>query len=117
MGSIKLTSYLFDGQRKIQSHGKNTCVVDHVWEQVRGKRGVQSYDYDKVKTEIYKFVDNSPRVITEELVNWAKECHTNVSIRAFDPTYKKLLSYIGSNLHAAVTLVYYVKDHHWFPYH
>lgn len=117
MGSVKLTSYLFDGQRKIQSHGKNTCVVDHIWEQVRGKRGFQSYDYDKLKTEIYKFVDNSPRVITEEVVNLAKECHTNVSMHAFDPTYKKLLTYIGSNLHTAVTLVYYVKDHHWFPCH
>ena len=89
------------------------CLIDYVWDQVRGKRGFKSYDHEKLKTEIYKLVNNPPTVSTEELVNWAKECHTNVSIHAFDSTYKKFLAITNTNTMTNVTLVYYVKDHHW----
>ena len=50
---------------------------------------------------------------TEELRNWARDCHSNVSIHAFDSTYRKFLSY--TNKCSDVVLVYYVKDHHCFP--
>lgn len=33
MEGIKLDSYLLNKQRPIKSHGKNTCVVDYVWDQ------------------------------------------------------------------------------------
>ena len=52
-------------------------------------------------------------ICTEELIDWAKNCHTNVSIHAFDAMYKKFVTY--SNNCANVTLVYIVKDHHCYP--
>ena len=30
-------------------------------------------------------------VSTEELIDWAKNCHSNVSIHAFDATYRKFV--------------------------
>ena len=51
----------------------------------------------------------------EELINWAKMCHTNVSIHAYDSTYRKFVSYTNTNTRTNVTLVYVVKDHHCFP--
>ena len=42
MGGIKLESYLLNKQRPIKIHGINTCVVDYVWDQVRGKRGFKT---------------------------------------------------------------------------
>ena len=39
MGGLKLDSYTFNKQRQIKNHGENTCVLDYVKDQVRGKRG------------------------------------------------------------------------------
>lgn len=86
MGKLRLESYLLNKQRPIKSHGVNTCVVDYVWDQVRGKRGFKTYTYEKLKNEIFGYV---PEGDTEELINWANECHDNVSIHAFDSRYKK----------------------------
>lgn len=54
-------------------------------------------------------------ISTEELINWAKKCHTNVSIHTYDSTYRKFFSYTNTNTCTNVTLVYIVKDHHCFP--
>ena len=43
MGALKLESYLLNKQRPIKSYGVNTCVVDYIWDQVRGKHGFKSY--------------------------------------------------------------------------
>ena len=50
------------------------------------------------------------KICTEKLINWAKNCHTNVSIRAFDSMYRKFVTY--SNYCSNISLVYIVKDHH-----
>ena len=47
MGSLKLESYLLNKQRPITKHGVNTCVVDYVWDQVRGKHGFKTYTLKK----------------------------------------------------------------------
>lgn len=65
MGSLKLESYLLNKQRPIKSHGKDTCVVDYVWDQVRDKKGFKTYSYDKLKNEIYEFVYEAPMINTE----------------------------------------------------
>ena len=36
MGKLKLESYLLNKQRPIKSHDVNTCVINYVWDQVRG---------------------------------------------------------------------------------
>ena len=73
MGKLKLESYLLNKQRPITRHGENTCVVDYVWDQVRGKPGFKSCTYDKLKSEIYEFVAEGDMISTEELINWAKK--------------------------------------------
>ena len=113
MGGLKLESYLLSNSRKIKSHGENTCVLDYVWDQVRSQKGFRTYDYDKLKDELYSYAPDSPKINTEELINWAKECHPNVSIHAYDSTYKKFVTH--TNYCSNISLVYIVKDHHCFP--
>ena len=113
MSGLKLESYLLSNSRKIKSHGENTCVLDYVWDQVRGHKGFKTYDYDKLKQELYSYAPDSPKMNTDELIQWAKECHQNVSIHAYDSTYKKFVTH--SNNCSNVSLVYIVKDHHCFP--
>ena len=52
---------------------------------------------------------------TQELVDWAKKCHPNVSIHAYDSTWRKFMKQIGSTTTKDVCLVYYIKDHHLYP--
>jgi len=52
-------------------------------------------------------------ISTEELINWAKACHDNVSIHAFDSRYRKFIKH--SKNCSSITLVYIVKDNHCFP--
>jgi len=113
MGKLKLESYLLNKQRPIKSHGVNTCVVDYVWDQVRGQRGFKTYTYDKLKSEIYDYVPEGQMISTEELINWANECHDNLSIHAFDSRYRKFITH--SKNCSNISLVYIVKDHHCYP--
>ena len=114
LGKLKLESYLLNKQRPITRHGKNTCVVDYVWDQVRGHRGFKSYTYDKLKSEIYEFVaEGDDMISTDELINWANKCHNNVSIHAYDARYKKFITH--SKNCSDISLVYIVKDHHCHP--
>ena len=115
LGKLKLESYLLNKQCPITRHGENTCVVDYVWDQVRGKRGFKSYTYEKLKSEIYEFVaEGDDMISTDELINWADKCHNNVSIHAYDARYRKFVAHIGKT-NRNVSLVYIVKDHHCHP--
>lgn len=113
MGQLKLESYLLNKQKPITKYGENTCVIDYVWNQVRGKRGFKTYTYDKLKNEIYNFVPEGDKVSTEELINWAKASHPNVSIHAFDCRYKRFITH--SKHCSNKSLVYIVKDNHCWP--
>ena len=66
MGEIKFESYLSNKQRPIKSYGVNTCVIDYVWDQVRGQRGFKRYTYNKLKSEIYDYVPEGDMINTEE---------------------------------------------------
>ena len=52
---------------------------------------------------------------TQELIDWAKACHPNVSVHAYDSTWRKFMKHITSHGHSDVTLVFYIKDHHLYP--
>ena len=71
MGSLKLELFLLDP--KVQRFGKNSRVVDNVWN-CRGRKGFRSYQYDDLETEIERFAYKVPLVNTYELTRWAKEC-------------------------------------------
>ena len=107
MGKLKLESYLLNKQRPIKSHGVNTSVIDYVWDQVRGRRGFKTYTYDKLKGEIYDYVPEGDIINTEELINWAKERHDNVSIHAFDCRYRKFITH--SKNCSNISLVYIIQ--------
>ena len=96
MGGIKLESYLLNKQRPITKHGVKSCVVDYVWDQVRGKRGFKTYTYKNLKDEIYKFSHEDEMISTKELIDWVKKCHNNVSIHAFDARYRKFITHINT---------------------
>lgn len=109
MGSLKLESHLLNKQQPIKSHGLNTCVVDYVWHQIRGKHGFKTYTYEKLKNEIYNYVAEGDMINTQELINWVNDCHTNVSIHAFDSRYRKFITHTNSNSRTNISLVYEVK--------
>lgn len=44
MGKLKLGSFfLSQGQQTRKARGNNTCVLNFVWDQCRGKRGFRNY--------------------------------------------------------------------------
>ena len=55
-----------------------------------------------------------PMMSTQELIDWAKACHPNVSIHAYDSTWRKFMKHITGN-NQSVCLVFYIKDHHLYP--
>lgn len=52
---------------------------------------------------------------TQGLVEWAKTCHPNVSIHAYDSTWRKFMKHVPQHGHSEITLVFYIKDHHLYP--
>lgn len=51
---------------------------------------------------------------TQELIDWAKNCHPNVSIHAYDATWRKFMKHAPQHEHT-ICLVFYIKDHHLYP--
>ena len=90
-------------------------MVDFVWHNCKGKKGFQKYTYQKLYDELEVYASASfSRMSTRELVDWAKACHPNVSIHAYDSTWRKFMKYIASR-HPSICLVFYIKDHHLYP--
>ena len=52
---------------------------------------------------------------TQEVVDWAKECHPNISVHAYDSTYKKFMKHIATTSHHDITLVFFIKNNHCYP--
>ena len=55
-----------------------------------------------------------PMMSTQELIDWAKVCHPNVSIHAYDSTWRKFTKHNPLHQHT-IALVFYIKDHHLYP--
>ena len=89
-------------------------MVDFVWHNCKGKKGFQKYTYQKLSDELEEYTARFPMMSTQELIDWAKACHPNVSIHAYDSTWRKFLKHIASN-NQSVCLVSYIKDHHLYP--
>ena len=89
-GVLKLNTFFLDKQFQIKQRGNNTCMVDFVWHNCKGKKGFQKYTYQKLYDELEVYASASfSRMSTRELVDWAKACHPNVSIHAYDSTWRK----------------------------
>ena len=114
--ALKLNTFFLDKQFQIKQRGENTCMVDFVWHNCKGKKGFQKYTYQKLYDEMEVYGSASfPMMSTQELIDWGKACHPNVSIHAYDSTWRKFMKHIASHGHSDVTLVFYIKDHHLYP--
>ena len=114
-GALKLNTFFLDKQFQIKRRGDNTCMVDFVWHNCKDKKGFQKYTYQKLYDEMEVYGSASfPMMSTQELIDWAKACHPNVSIHAYDSTWRKFMKHIASSK-PPICLVFYVKDHHLYP--
>ena len=88
-------------------------MIDYIWSQVRGKPGFKTYDYDKLYEELVDYGSIMPDMDTDEIIDWIKNCHSNISLHAYTCTYKQFISHIS---HAPdIVLCFMVKDHHLHP--
>ena len=92
-GALKLQSFFLDKKFPIKKCGDNTFMVDFVWHYCRLKKGFKKYTYEKLEEELSEYASSFPKMITQELVDWAKACHPNMSIHAYDATYRKFMKH------------------------
>lgn len=114
MGRFKLESYFLDNKKRFKLKTSETCVIDYIWSQIRGKPGIKTYDYDKLYEELVDYAEMPLYVdTTEEVISWIKNCHSNISLHAYTCTYRQFTDYIS---HAPdIVLCFMVKDHHLHP--
>ena len=115
VGALKLNTFFLDEQFQIKQRGDNTCMVDFVWYNCQGKKGFKKYTYQKLSDELEIYGSASfPMMSTQELIDWAKACHPNVSIHVYDSSWRKFMKHIAS-IKPSICLVFYIKDHHLYP--
>ena len=61
--------------------------------------------------EFVDFNEMHPYTSTQEIIDWVKECHRNISVRAYSSTYKKFMKHIANT--PDIVLTFFVKDHHF----
>ena len=113
MGRLKLESFFLDNKNKIKVRGTDTCVLDYIWHEVKGKRGFKTYTYEKLSNELVEYSSDYPFMSTQEIVDWIKGCQNNISLHAYTTTYKKFMKHISNR--PDVILTFFVKDHHCHP--
>lgn len=43
MGQLKLESYFLDNKNKIKVRGPDSCVLDYIWHEIKGRRGFKTH--------------------------------------------------------------------------
>ena len=114
VGALKLNTFFLDKQFQIKQRGENICMVDFVWYNCKGKKGFQKYTSQKLSDELEEYAASFPMMSTQELIDWAKACHPNVSIHAYDSTWRKFMKHNLLHQHT-IALLFYIKDHHLYP--
>ena len=114
VGALNLNTFFLDKYFQIKQRGENTCMVDFVWHNCKGKKGFHKYTYQKLYDEMEVYGSGSfPMMSTQELIDWAKACHPNVSIHAYNSTWRKFMKHIARSK-PPIFLIFYVKDHHLY---
>ena len=88
-------------------------MIHFIWHQCQNKKGFKRYNYQKLRDELSEFATSFPFMSTQAVVDWARECHPNLSIHAYDSTYKKFMKYLG--ISHDISLVFFIKDNHCYP--
>ena len=86
-----------------------------VWYNCKSEKEFQKYSYQKLSDELEEYAASFPMMTAQELVKWARHCHPNVSIHAYDSTWRKFMKNIASKNNRNVCLVFFIKDHHLYP--
>ena len=86
VGKVKLNTFFLHKEFRIKQRGDNTCMIDFVWYNCKGKKRFQNYTYQKLSDELQEYAAHFQMMSTQELVDWAKTCDHNVSIHAYDST-------------------------------
>ena len=64
-GALKLNTFLLDKQFQIKQRGDNTCMVDFIWHNCKGKKGFQKNTYQKLYDELEVYASASfPKMST-----------------------------------------------------
>ena len=71
-------------------------IIIIIFLQCRGRRGFKTYTFDKLKEELRGYAYNYPILSTQEIIDWAKACHFNLSVHAYDARYKTFAQYIAN---------------------
>ena len=74
-----------NGRKLVPYSGQ--CVLDYIWDQVRGQH--RRYDIKSLEQELLEYVCGGPQVSTRELLDWVNDRHNNVSIYAYDASYRR----------------------------
>ena len=113
MGRLKLESFFLDNKNKFRVQGSDTSFIDYLWHEVKGKRGFKTYTYEKLSEELVEYADMYPFMSIQEIIDWIKNCHSNISLHAYSCSYKKFISHILNT--PDIVLTFFVKDHHLHP--
>ena len=97
----------------IKQRGDNTCMIDFAWHHCKNKKGFKTYTCEKLEKGLSEYSSSFPMMSTQELVDWARACHPNVSIHAYDATYCKFMKHMGNP--RDISLFYFLKAHHYYP--
>lgn len=63
--------------------------------------------------ELVDYCNMYPFTSTQEIIDWVKDCHPNISVHAYSSTYNKFMKHISHS--PDVVLTFFVKDHHLHP--
>ena len=90
-------------------------MIDFIWHQCQHKNGFKRYTYQKLKDELCEFATSFLFMSTQEVIYWARAFHPNVSIHAYDSTYKKFMKHLATTPRHDSSLVFFIKDNHCYP--
>ena len=108
VGALKLNSHFLGKQ------SEKKCMIDFIRHQCQNKNGFKRYSYERLKDELSEYATCFPFISTQEVADWAHACHPNISIHAYDATYKKCVKHIATTTHHDITLVFFIKDNHCY---
>ena len=73
VGALKLNTFFLDKQFQIKQRGENTCMVDFVWYNCKGKKGFQKYSYQKLSDELEEYAASFPLLTAQEVFTLSNE--------------------------------------------
>lgn len=114
--ATRLHTKLINGIDKIHIRD-NFCVVDSVYYQVIGKKGFHNYTLKKFTTELSNYVDGpiDEGVSINELINWAQNEHTNITICCIDPLHNVFQFHKATQKNNIIQLYFLVNNGHVYP--